>query len=180
MPSRQTLPHPDLPRRWLMTDRRLGDELWACIARLPAAAGVVLRHHDGDGAFAARVAAACAARGVLLAVAGDGDLALRIGAGIVHNPVGQAHGLLVSRSVHDRAAALAAREADLVFVSPVHATRSHPGVAGLGLAAAAALARLAGVPAIALGGMDEDRGAAAMAAGFHGWAAIDAWRALRS
>ena len=43
-----------------------------------------------------------------------------------------------------------------------------------------ALAEAAGVPAIALGGMDEARGAAAIAASFHGWAAIDAWRTLRS
>lgn len=180
MPSRQTLPCPNLPRRWLMTDRRLGDELWSCIARLPMGAGVVLRHHDGDGALAQQVAVACVARGALLAVAGDGELARRVGAAIVHNPVGATNGLPVSRSVHDHAEALAARGADLVFVSPVHATRSHPGVAALGLEGAAALARLARAPAIALGGMDEMRGEEAIVAGFHGWAAIDAWRNLRS
>ena len=175
MPSRQTL-----PRRWLMTDRRLGDNLWGCIARLPPGAGVVLRHHGGDASLAKRVAAACAGRGALLAIAGDVALAHAAGAAMVHNPTGDNDGLLVSRSVHDRSEALAARAADLVFVSPVHATRSHPGTPGIGIGAALELARIAGVPAIALGGMDEARGAAAIAEGFHGWAAIDAWRGLRS
>jgi thiamine monophosphate synthase len=34
---------------------------------------------------------------------------------------------------------------------------------------------MSGVPAIALGGMDEKRGNDAVRAGFHGWAAIRAW-----
>ncbi len=80
--------------------------------------------------------------------------------------------------MHSPAEAAAARAADLVFVSPVYASASHPGKAALGLEKAIQLARIAAVPAIALGGMDEVHGARAMAAGFHGWAAIDAF--LRS
>ena len=94
---------------------------------------------------------------------------------MVHNPVGDAEGLLVSRSVHSRGEALAARGADLVFVSPLFPSASHPDRAGLGMQEGLALALLAGAPAIALGGMDAARGTAVMAAGFHGWAAIDAW-----
>jgi thiamine-phosphate pyrophosphorylase len=175
MPSRQTL-----PRLWLMTDRKLGDELWGCIARLPAGAGVVLRHHDGDRVLGEQVAAACARQGLLLAIAGDVGLARAVGAAMVHNPTDDSDGLLVSRSVHTPDEARAARGADLVFVSPLYATQSHPGGAGLGLDAALALARLARGPAIALGGMNEMRGEEAIAAGFHGWAAIDAWCGLRS
>jgi thiamine-phosphate pyrophosphorylase len=175
MPSHQTL-----PRLWLMTDRKLGDESWACIARLPAGAGVVLRHHDGDRVLSEQVAAACAGRDLLLAIAGDVGLAQAVGAAMVHNPTEDSGGLLVSRSVQDQNEARAARGADLVFISPLFATRSHPDVAGLGLDAGLALARLARMPAIALGGMDELRGEQAIAAGFHGWAAIDAWRRLGS
>ena len=102
-----------------------------------------------------------------------------VGAAMVHNPADDAGDLLVSRSVHSRGEALAARGADLVFVSPVFASASHPGGAVLGMEAALALAQLAGAPAIALGGMDQERGEAAMAAGFHGWAAIDAWLRTR-
>ena len=176
MPTRQTL-----PTTWLFTDRRLGEGLWAAIARVPRGGGVVLRHHDSDAAFSERVAAACAAKGLLLAVAGDVTLARRVGAAMVHNPAGKADGVLVSRSVHDAAEAAAARSVDLVFVSPVFATASHPGDAALGIEQALRLAKQAGVLAIALGGMDEMRGNAAIRAGFHGWAGIDVWRrSLRS
>jgi thiamine-phosphate pyrophosphorylase len=58
-------------------------------------------------------------------------------------------------------------------VSPVHSTRSHPGQAPLGPAKALRIARAAGVPAIALGGMDAHK--FARLEGFHGWAGIDAW-----
>ena len=135
----------------------------------------MLRHHDSALAFSEEVARACLARGLMLAVAGDVGLARRIGAAMVHNPVGEAKGLLVSRSVHDLREAEAARSADLVFVSPVFATRSHPGAEAIGIEGAMVLAKRSGVPAIALGGMDAERGEAAIRAGFHGWAGIDAW-----
>jgi thiamine-phosphate pyrophosphorylase len=170
MPARQTL-----PRLWLITDERIGDSLEAAIARVPRAGGVVLRHHRSDAALGQPVADLCRARGLMLAVAGDVAFARRLGAEMVHNPDDDADGLLVSRSVHSPEEAVTARGADLVFVSPVYPTASHPGGAAMGLGAALNLARLAGVPAIALGGMDRARGAEATAAGFHGWAAIDAW-----
>jgi len=160
-----------------MTDERMGDALWDAIGRVPSGGGVVLRHHWSDVALSEQVAALCEERGLLLSVAGDVALARRLGAAMVHNPQGDSGGLLVSRSVHSREE-LAAIEADLVFVSPVYASASHPGGATLGLDGALELAKLASVPAIALGGMDRARGAEAMAAGFHGWAAIDAF--LRS
>ena len=170
MSSRQTL-----PRIWLMTDRRIGKALWDCIERVPERGGVVLRHHRSDAAFGERVAQACHARDLMLAVAGDVAYARRLGAAMVHNPDGDGDGLLTSRAVHDRDEAAAAQGADLVFVSPVHASASHRGGAAIGLEAALDLAALAQVPAIALGGMDPARGAQAMAAGFYGWAGIDAW-----
>ena len=82
-----------------------------------------------------------------------------------------------SRSVHNDAEARLAKAdaAALVFVSPVFPTRSHPGAPALGIDEAGRLARIAGVPAIALGGMDRERFAALAERGFYGWAAIDAW-----
>lgn len=173
MPTRQTL-----PTIWLMTDERLGAHLRDAIGRVPQGGGVVLRHHRGDRALGLRVAEACAARGLVLAVAGDVALARTVGAAMIHNPTGEADGLLVSRSVHDEGEAITAGTADLLFVSPIFATASHPDAAGIGIERGLTLARLAGAPGIALGGMDRRRGAQAMAAGFHGWAGIDAF--LRS
>jgi thiamine-phosphate pyrophosphorylase len=73
--------------------------------------------------------------------------------------------------------AIAARGegAALVFISPVYPTLSHPGQPALGAERAIELARAAGVPAIALGGMTKDRFAPLEQGGFHGWAGIDAW-----
>lgn len=81
---------------------------------------------------------------------------------------------------HDRREAVAAvrRGADLLFVSPVFATRSHPGAEALGARKARRIAQGLPVIAIALGGMDARR--FRTLAGFDGWAAIDAWRSLGS
>jgi thiamine-phosphate pyrophosphorylase len=115
--------------------------------------------------------------GAPLGIAGDPALARDVGALLVHNPVGGPAGLTFSLAVHDEQEARSARErqAALVFVSPVRPTRSHPGRPALGQAEALRLARLAGCPAIALGGMDLISGAALMTQGFAGWAGIDCW-----
>ena len=62
-----------------------------------------------------------------------------------------------------------------MFVSPIFATRSHPGGKVLGPARAQRIARKLRVPAIALGGMDAERFRGLD--WFYGWAAIDAWSA---
>jgi thiamine-phosphate pyrophosphorylase len=91
-------------------------------------------------------------------------------------------GLRLSMPVHDGGEARRARRAgaDVAFVSPLHATRSHPGAPGLGRKAWLRLARLAGGRAVALGGMTLPRARAlrltAASSGIApGWAAIDAW-----
>jgi thiamine-phosphate pyrophosphorylase len=164
-----------------MTDERIGERLWQAIDALPRGSGVVFRHHETQpperASLAARAAAACEERGLVLAVAHDVGLARTLGAALVHNPDRDARGLAVSRSAHSIEEAQAARGADLLFVSPLYATASHPGANLLGLDQALAIARAGGTAAIALGGMDEEKGRKAMAAGFHGWAAIDAWAA---
>ena len=169
------------PRQWLMTDERLGGALWSAIAALPDGdAGIVFRHYASElgerEALASEVAQQCRQRGFVLAIAADAKLASRLGADLVHNPR-ESTSLPFSMSVHTADEARQARErgAALVFVSPVNATRSHPGRLPLGSAEAARLAQLSGVPAIALGGMDAAAFAALPAGAFRGWAAIDAW-----
>lgn len=172
MDDRQTQDDGKWPRAWLMTDDRMGQGLWDALARLPAGDGVVLR----DSSLGERVASFCRDRGLKLAVTRDVALAEALGAALVHNP-GAITKLPFSRSVHDEAEARRAKAggATLVFVSPVFPTRSHPDGDTLGLDEAARLAKIAGVPAIALGGMNEERFAALAAHGFYGWAGIDAW-----
>ncbi|MCJ7421187.1 thiamine phosphate synthase [Sphingomicrobium astaxanthinifaciens] len=167
------------PRQTLFTDERLGARLWPSLLALPRGSGVVLRHDRlppaDRAALAHRVARLARARGLVLSVAGDVALARAVGAALVHRPSGPTRGMRFSLPVHDPGEALAARRAGaaLAYVSPVHATASHPGAATLGAARARRLARLCGCPAIALGGMDA-RAWRALAADFAGWAGISA------
>lgn len=170
------------PRAWLMTDERMGDQLWDAIGRLPRGAGVVVRHYSlGPRAreeLAARIALAADRRGIIFAIARDAELAELLRAPLVHNPTAPTD-LPFSRSVHCVQDALDARaeRAALVFVSPVFATRSHPGQEPLGLRLATSIARAAAVPAIGLGGVTSEEFAPLEREGFYGWAGIDAWLA---
>ncbi|WP_187107706.1 thiamine phosphate synthase [Sphingomonas xanthus] len=167
-----------------MTDERVGKRLWEAIDHLPSGqAGVVFRHHGLAGPQRAelgrQLAGLARARGLVLAVSRDPELAERLGAALVHNPA-YATALPCSRSVHDEAEAEAAEKsgAALAFVSALFPTRSHPGAQPLALSRAIRLAWLVGCPAIALGGMDERRWTKLNAAHpdvFHGYAGISCW-----
>lgn len=172
----------DWPRTWLMTDERMGEQLWAAIDRLPIRqSGIVFRHYslapDERAGLARRVTDICRQRGLTLAVAGDEKLARTLCAHLVHNPPKQPMDLPFSRSVHSMEEAEGARAsgASLVFVSPIYPTSSHPGRKALGRPLARQIAQAAGVPAIALGGMSARNFACLECDGFYGWAGIDAW-----
>ncbi|OYW85444.1 MAG: hypothetical protein B7Z20_09100 [Sphingobium sp. 32-64-5] len=83
---------------------------------------------------------------------------------------------LLSVAVHDRRDLVVAHRigADLIFLSPVFATRSHPGARFLGPLMFGTLARSSRIPIIALGGMTAQRYRRLQALGADGWAAIDA------
>lgn len=168
------------PRDWLITDERMGERLWEAIRCVPAGTGGILFRHYSLGPaerleVGERVAGLARERKLMLAVAGDPALAERLGAQLVHKPSAESD-LPFSLSVHDEREAYAARDAgaDLVFVSPVFATRSHPGAPELGPERAARLAEIAGCPAVALGGMTFGK-FWELGPAFHGWAGIDAW-----
>jgi thiamine-phosphate pyrophosphorylase len=165
-----------LPRLWLITDERQGEALWEALERLPRRSGVVFRHY-GLAAAARRALFArvteVARRRALLVVAAGAPLA---GAGGTHGRRGPG---VRTASAHDLRELRAAERAgaDLVFLSPVFPTRSHPGGVTLGARGFERLARRARVPVVALGGMDA--GKARMLRGAYGWAGIDALTADR-
>ena len=170
------------PRAWLMTDERMGEQLWTAIDRLPIKhSGIVFRHYatapDIRAALAGRIADICHRRSLTLAVAADVELARTLGADLVHNPTDKPHGLPFSSSVHSLEEAETAKRdgAALVFVSPVFPTSSHPGRKPLYRPQALRIAKAAGAPAIALGGMNSLKFARLQREGFYGWAGIDAW-----
>ena len=161
-----------LPRLWLMTDERQGDTLWRALERLPRGGGIVFRHYSLPGAERGRlfekVRRIARARGQILLVGGP-PLA---GGDGTHGRAGRG---LRSASVHNLRELKAAERAgaDFVFLSPVYATRSHPGARPLGPYRFALIAHQAKVPVIALGGMDAEKARAL--GGAYGWAGIDAW-----
>lgn len=169
------------PRLWLMTDERMGERLWDALETLPRGSGVVFRHHALPKAqrrvMAKRVAAVARRRRLTLLLAGE---PLGIRADGVHGAVARrGRPGLLSRPVHSVPEVIEAARAgaDIVFVSPVFATRSHPGARPLGAVRLGLLLRNVRTPAIALGGMDATRFRALTGLGLSGWAAIDAWTA---
>ena len=160
-----------LPRLWLMTDERQGEQLWRALDRLPKGAGVVFRHYSlasGERRkLFERVRKVARRRGLFLLAGGAG---LR-GDG-VHG--GRGRGLR-SASAHGLAELKTAERsgAKLVFLSPAFATRSHPEARALGAVRFGLIAGQARIPVIALGGMDPRR--ARRLPHIYGWAGIDAW-----
>ena len=170
--------HP-LPRRWLMTDERLGDGLFTAIDRLPEGGGIVFRHYslapDERRALFSDVKRRARERQLLLLLAGPADQAEAWGAEGSHGLGGG--GALRTAPVHtiDEIRAAEAAGAALMFLSRVFATRSHPGARTLGPRGFSELAIATRLPVVALGGMNEAR--FAQLDGAWGWAGIDAWSA---
>jgi thiamine-phosphate pyrophosphorylase len=166
-----------LPRLWLMTDERLGGRLFEALFNLPQGGGIVFRHYElaepERRALFEQVKAAARARHQLLLLAGPAQQATEWGADGSHGR-GRGHGLR-SAPAHDLAEMMAAERAgaDLVFLSPVFPTRSHPGARALGPAGFNRLARRIDRPVIALGGMNALRARRLREA--YGWGGIDAW-----
>lgn len=181
MPFRQAR---SLPSVFLMTDERMGDELWTALERLPRGAGVVFRHYRLAGldrrVLFERVRRVARRRGLILLLAGSERLATAWRADGVHGPSPRLHSarpLLRTAPAHDRREWLAACRSgcDLVFVSPIWATRTHPGSKTLGIARTGLLVGRDRGKAVALGGMTGPRARASRRLGITRWAAIDAW-----
>jgi thiamine-phosphate pyrophosphorylase len=167
-----------LPRLWLMTDERQGDGLLDAVARLPEGAGIVFRHYSlAEVARRDLFDSVRAAHGGLLLLAGSAEQGQAWGADGSHGR-GRGRGLR-SAPAHSYAEIRAAERAGaaLLFLSPVHATRSHSDARPLGLARFAWLARRTPLPVIALGGMNAARGRRLASFGAYGWAGIDAFSA---
>ena len=187
--------HP--PRLTLVTDRALSPT-----ARLAehavalAAAGldaVQMREkdlpHDELLALAATLVPAFRAIGVRVFINSSVEVALAVGADGVQLGEGgvsvaearrQATAadkpLLIGRSVHDLAGALAAERAgaDLLVLGTIYPSRSHPGGAAAGPALVHAVAERVCLPVLAIGGVTEANAADVIAAGAKGVAVISA------
>lgn len=175
MTSRQPL-----PPLWLLSDERNNAALEGALRRLPRGSGFVYRHyHLAPEERVARFMALrrlCRARGHCVILADSALTAKEWGAdGLYGAPLmlgPKRADLLAIATVHDmREIAQANRMgADAVMLSPVFPTRSHPGADVLGPVRFRSLARHAGMPVIALGGMTQQ---SAHRLRWPSWAAID-------
>jgi thiamine-phosphate pyrophosphorylase len=169
-----------LPRLWLISDQRNDAALERALAALPRGSGFIYRHYHLDGpkrlARFRALRRAARARGHVVILADSALTAREWGADGIYGAPRSLYprraGLLHLATAHDLAElGLAARlGADAVLLSPVFATRSHPGVGTLGPLRFRLLARRSRLPVIALGGMTPRR---ARALRWPRWAAID-------
>lgn len=151
--------HPNLPTAWLITDERIGPHLPEIAAAMPRGSGIIVRHQKlpppERAILLRKLKRVTAGRGITILDETDGRVAR------VHSARQIARARLAG--------------AELLFVSPLFGTRSHPEWKPLPRMRAAALARLAGPGAMALGGMDGRRFRLVERLGFTGWAGIDGW-----
>jgi thiamine-phosphate pyrophosphorylase len=166
---------------WLMTDERIAD-LDAAIAALPRASGIIFRHYALDRkarrTLFDHVARKARAGRHLLLLADTPERARQWGADGAHDLSARRSRGLRTCAVHSVGERIAAHRArfDLIFVSPVYSTRSHPGAKGIGLLGARRIAGNEWCLTILLGGMDAKKFRKMRSRPPHGWAGIDAFR----
>ena len=170
--------HP-LPDLWLLSDARNDAVLAEALASLPEGSAFVFRHYhlppDDRRERWEMLRSICRSNNHLAILSDDAERARAWEAdGIYGAPdrMKNAAPLLRVATVHDarEIAAAEAAEADLLMLSPVFPTRSHPDATVLGPERFVALARTTSLPVIALGGMTAER---AEELGVQRWAAID-------
>lgn len=169
--------HPSLPAIWLISDVRNDAVLESALRRLPRGSGLVFRHyHLNEADRRARfrqVARLARARGHWLVLSGSVRQAREWGADGAYGPARVlAHGPACLRlvTVHSLREMGRAGRSDMLLLSPVFATRSHPEARWLGALRFRLIAAQARVPVLALGGVTVKR---ARSIHPHGWAAID-------
>ena len=175
MPKRQCA----FPSIWLVTDARNDAVLERVLATLPRGSGLVFRHYHlppAERRARYRELARIARRhGQWVALSGTARQARQWGADAAYaSPEALARGpalprLVTVHGIGELGRAHRAR-ANAVVISPVFATRSHPGGKTLGPIRFRLLSALAKAPVVALGGMTKKRG---KSLGSTAWAAID-------
>jgi thiamine-phosphate pyrophosphorylase len=174
---------PPLPSLFFLTDPARAPAPEEIVRRLPCGAAVIYRHFGAAdrAATAAALAMLCRRRGLLLLIGADAGLARRVGADGVHWPERliptRRSGFRLETAAAHSAQALrlaAAAGLDAALLAPVFPSRSPSAARPLGPRRGGALARQAGLPVIALGGVTDATGRRLGGSGFAGIAAIEA------
>jgi thiamine-phosphate pyrophosphorylase len=178
-----------IPSLILMTDdQRLEDPMTAA-RLLPRGSMVIVRSRLAPqrAQLASQLISLARQRGLIVLVAEDPLLARRCGADGLHLPEARAREAfhwraqcprwLITVAAHSLCAAMQARGADAVLLSPIFPTESHPDRAALAPARANAIARHSRLPVYALGGIDLRNAGLIAGANYAGIAAISGLRA---
>ncbi|WP_312166291.1 thiamine phosphate synthase [Phenylobacterium sp.] len=179
---------PPSPPLLFFTDPARTPDIEAAARRLPRGSAIVYRAFGAADAEArARALLKIArARGLLLLIGADADLAARVGAHGVHLPERmagrarrlKARGWIVTAAAHSAWAARRglAAGADAVVVSAVFPSSSPSAGAPIGPLRLARLVRRVGGPVYALGGINDKTARRLLPAGLVGLAAVEALR----
>jgi thiamine-phosphate pyrophosphorylase len=175
---------PAIPSLYFFTDPVRTPNPDRIVRRLPPGGAVVYRHFGAAERHwvARRLARLCLARGVFLLIGADPALARRVGAAGVHWPerlLPKTRGTefaLVTAAAHSAEAVAAAERVgvDACILGPVFQTSSASGNEPLGSIRAGRIARAAGAPVIALGGVNAANASTLFGSGFAGLAAVEA------
>lgn len=172
------------PLLLLSDDLRLPDPAPALLA-LPAGSGFIFRHYNDPhrNETAARLRPLARVANIIFIVAGDLDLAIRVKADGCHMPEHKLKDLTLccikfafnTGAAHSREGLEAAKKygASAALLSPVFATKSHPGAEVLGPEPAENLAKTAALPVYALGGINAKTAADLTGGSFAGIAGIE-------
>ena len=177
-----------LPSMLFLTDDVRTPDPVVSITNLPRDTGVIFRHynHPDRELLAASCAEVCRKQRRFFSVAGDGRLALCVGAQGVHLPERLLHlaprikdfapRLFITAAVHSKRALLYAHQcgAHAALASPVFPTTSHPDARTLGPVHLARWSQDTSLPLYALGGIDQSSAQRIKGTGVVGIAAIGA------
>jgi thiamine-phosphate pyrophosphorylase len=183
-------PAPAPPSLLFFTDPDRTPRPWETAARLPVGSGVVFRHFGGMDALetARRLREATAARGGLLLIGLDAELAETVGADGLHLPervlerAVQLKALRpdwrISGAAHSREALAKAGDLDGVVISPVFpAGGASSAMSALGLESFRSLVEASPCPVHALGGIDASNARGLIGSGACGLAGVSAIQA---
>ena len=180
--------NPPLPPLLFFTDPERTPDIEAAARRLPRGAAIVYRTFGAPDAAgrAAGLVKIARARGLKLLIGADVELAAAVGADGVHLPerlAGRAarirrNGWIVTAAAHSSLAArrALAAGADAAVVSAIFPSRSPSAGSPIGPLRLAQLARTAGGPVYALGGINNETARRLLPAGLIGLAAVEALR----
>lgn len=175
-----------LPPFFYFTDDQRGADPLQITSRLPKGTGVIFRHYNSENRaeLAFYLSKICKNRELSLIIAKTPALAQKVQATGCHLPDHWITALPVlkarypqltfSAACHGERSLLKAQNlgSDLAFLSPVFATKSHPGTPALGLVRTRKMIRPLTMPVYALGGVGFKHQDMLLEAGFSGFGAI--------